>query len=312
MYNFKSRLKAKSALLKSVFSLFLFIYSISSYTQTWKHNISKDFEFSIQDIWGESGLYEAKVVLYNAKTAFVKTIEIADNNVGKLIFPDEFNQTRGRFNKDTITLFNWYIEVNKQRVVLGEVIYNPSPNTLLQLLKYDVIDFEKKQTVWGDVIDGFRWNDKKGENILIRSVLSDTQTNSNHLYIYHFLKAENEFKQVRKITDYVKNCELDMFSTHNIGSIELTDIDKDTIAEVSFSYTNDCACLEDSLAISTKLVLTTKGEKYTIRGGVYLKKNTRFSEYEVGGNLKKNDLYRRFLIKKWKKLASEEEEAIYN
>jgi hypothetical protein len=36
-----------------------------------------------------------------------------------------------------------------------------------------------------------------------------------------------------------------------------------------------------------------------------------FSEYELGGNLKKNDLYRRFLIKKWKKLTGEEE-TIYN
>tara|TARA_B110000305_G_scaffold128309_1_gene143555 strand:- start:545 stop:940 length:396 start_codon:yes stop_codon:yes gene_type:complete len=131
------------------------------------------------------------------------------------------------------------------------------------------------------------------------------------MYIYHFLKSENEFKQVRKLTDYVKNCDLDMFSIHNIESIELTDIDKDTIGEVSFSYTNDCSCLEDSLAITTKLMLLTKEEKYAIRGSYYLNKKAAFLEYEVGGNLKKKDIYRRFLIKKWKKLAGEEE-TIYN
>jgi hypothetical protein len=311
MYNFKKRLKAKNALVKSVFSLFLFTYNTPLYAQTWEHNISKDFEFSIQDMWGESGLYEAKFVLSNAKTAFVKTIEIDDNNIGKLIFPDEFNQTRGKFNKDTITLFNWYIEVKKQKVAFGKVVYNPSPNELLQLFKYDFIDFKKKEVVWGDVVDGFRWNDKKGENILLRSVVSDIKTNSIHLYIYHFLKEDKEFKQVRKLTDYVKNCDLDMFSSHNIESIELTDIDKDTIGEVSFSYTNDCSCLEDSLAITTKLMLITKGEKYAIRGIVYSKKNDVLSEYELGGNLKKNDLYRRFLIKKWKKLTGEEK-TIYN
>ena len=311
MYNFKKRLKAKNALVKSVFSLFLFTYNTPLYAQTWEHNISKDFEFSIQDMWGESGLYEAKFVLSNAKTAFVKTIEIDDNNIGKLIFPDEFNQTRGKFNKDTITLFNWYIEVKKQKVAFGKVVYNPSPNELLQLFKYDFIDFKKKEVVWGDVVDGFRWSDKKGENILLRSVVSDIKTNSIHLYIYHFLKEDKEFKQVRKLTDYVKNCDLDMFSSHNIESIELTDIDKDTIGEVSFSYTNDCSCLEDSLAITTKLMLITKGEKYAIRGIVYSKKNDVLSEYELGGNLKKNDLYRRFLIKKWKKLTGEEK-TIYN
>jgi len=311
MYNFKKRLKAKNALVKSVFSLFLFTYNTPSYTQTWEHNISKDFEFSIQDMWGESGLYEAKFVLSNAKTAFVKTIEIDDNNIGKLIFPDEFNHTRGKFNKDTITLFNWYIEVKKQKVASGKVVYNPSPNELLQLFKYDFIDFKKKEVVWGDVVDGFRWSDKKGENILLRSAVSDIRTKSIHLYIYHFLKEDKEFKQVRKLTDYVKNCELDIFSSHNLESIELTDIDKDTIGEISFSYTNDCSCLEDSLAISTKLMLITKGEKYVIRGFSYLKKNNEPSEYELGGNLKKNDLYRRFLIKKWKKLSSEDK-SIYH
>ena len=65
------------------FSLFLFFCNAPFYTQTWEYNISKDFEFSIQDMWGESGLYEAKFVIYNPKTAFVKTIEIDDNNIGK-------------------------------------------------------------------------------------------------------------------------------------------------------------------------------------------------------------------------------------
>jgi len=311
MYNLEKCLKAKNTLLKSVFSLFLFSCYTTFYSQTWEYNISKDFEFSIQDMWGESGLYEAKFVIYNPKTAFVKTIEIDDDNIGKLVFPDDFSQTRGRFNKDTITLLNWHVEVKNQKVASGKVIYNPSPNELLQLFKYDFFDFEKKELVWGEVVDGVMWNDKKGENILIRSVVSEIKTNGNHLYTYHFLKEHNEFKLVRKLTDYVKNCDLDLFSNHNIESIELTDIDKDTIGEVSFSYTNDCSCLEDSLGISTKLMLITKGEKYAIRGLMHSKKSDAFSEYALGGNLKKRDLYRRFLIKKWKKLTGEEE-TIYN
>lgn len=311
MYSLKKRLKAKNALLKCVFSLFLFFYFPNCYTQTWEYSISKDFEFSIQDKWGESGLYKAKFVLYNQKTAFVKIIEVDDNNIGKLIFPDDFNHTRGKFNKDTITLFNWYIEVKKQKVALGKIIYDPSPNALLQLFTYEYIKCNNKELIWGDVVDGFQWVDKEGENIILRSVLMDVKNHSKHLYIYHFLKASNEFKLVRKLTDYVKNCDLDIFSSHNIESIELTDINKDTIGEISFSYTNDCSCIEDSLAISTKLMLVTKGEKYAIRGFIDPKKKKPVLEYEVGGNLKKKDLYRRFLIKKWKRISSEEK-TIYN
>lgn len=305
MYKLKKRANTLVALKKSVFLFFLFTHSIKSYTQTWQHKISKDFEFSIQDMWGERGFYAAKFVVYNTKTVLTKTIEIDDNNIGKLIFPDEFNQVSGSFNKDTITSFDWYVEVKKQKVASGKVTYNPSPNELLQLNKYDFIEFENKQKVWGDVVDGFWWNDKRGENILFRCTLIDTKKNNSHVYIYHFLKTKNEFKQVRKLTDYVKNCDMDIFSKHNIESIELTDIDKDTIAEVSFSYTSDCSCLEDGLPIVTKLMLITKGEKYAIRGAVNSKKTEISSEYEIGGNLLKNDIYRRFLIKKWKNLAGE-------
>ena len=67
MYKINKEFKAKSAFVKSVFSLFLFIQSISCFSQTWNYNISKDFEFSIQDVWGESGLYDEKFVLSNSK-----------------------------------------------------------------------------------------------------------------------------------------------------------------------------------------------------------------------------------------------------
>jgi len=311
MYKNSKAFKAKSTLIKGVFSLFLFIQSTPLFAQTWEYKISKDFEFSIQDKWGESGLYTAKFVLWNARTAFVKNIEIEDDNIGKLVFPDDFKQTRGHFKQDTITEFEWYIEVKKQRVAFGKVSYNPSPNTLLQLLKFSDIDFDDSDIIWGDVTDGYKWEDKKGENIFIRSVLVDSKSNSIHLYFYHFLKETEEFILMRKLTDYVKNCDLDMFANHNIESIELTDIDKDTIAEISFSYSVDCSCLEDSVPIKTKLMLFTKGEKYGIRGTISQKANGLGSEHEIGGNLLKNDLYRRFLFKKWKKLAGEQE-TIYN
>jgi hypothetical protein len=69
MYKFKTRLKAKNALLKCVFSLFLFSCYLPLFSQTWEYSISKDFEFSIQDKWGESGLYEVKFVMYNQKNS---------------------------------------------------------------------------------------------------------------------------------------------------------------------------------------------------------------------------------------------------
>ncbi len=72
-------------------------------------------------------------------------MRVDDNNIGKLVFPDEFNHTRGKFNKDTITLFNWYIEVKKQKVASGKLVYDPSPNALLQLFTYEFFDFNNRR-----------------------------------------------------------------------------------------------------------------------------------------------------------------------
>lgn len=311
MYINNNLFKAKSMFNKYVFSLFLLLYISNLYSQTWEYSISKDYEFSIQDLWGESGVYKAKFVIYNAKIAFVKELYIIEDQVEKLLFPDDFIHTRGRFNKDTITNFDWYIEVKRKKVVSGKLEYNPSPNTTLQLSTHEIIENKYKSIIWGTIIDSYSWEDMKGENIFVRSKTIDTKQNSAHLYFYHFIKEDDEYILVRKFTDYIKDCDLDIIVNHSIESIELTDIDKDTIAEISFTYSVDCSCIEDSLPVITKIFLTTKGEKYVIRGRMSSKENNNISKYKVGGNLKKNNLYRRFLIKKWKKEAGEEE-TVYN
>jgi len=311
MYKNKKLTKAKSAILKGVFSLFLCIIFSNLSAQTWQLNISKDYEFSIQDIWGENDVYEAKFVLFNNKTAFVKKVVIAADNIGKLVFPDEFTQTRGKFNKDTITHFNWYIEVKKKKIFEGELDYNPSPNTILQLSKYDIIDRKLNEKIWGRIIDSYTWEDKKGENIFIRSKLFDKKTNSMHLYFYHFRVDSENYLLVRKFTDYVKYCDEDILAKNKIESIELTDINKDTVAEISFLYNVGCSCINDSLPIKTKLILTTDGNKYAIRGIMSQRQKTVIKEYKIGDNLKKEPLFNRFLEKKWKREAGEKE-TIYN
>lgn len=289
-------------------SLFLLVNSTSLYSQTWQYVITPDFEFGIKDKWGELEHYEAKFVVANPRTAFVKEIEVNGDEWGKLLFPSEFIQTRGKFNPDSLTNFDWYIEVKNKIVAEGYITYDSSPNEVLQLNKYDPIGIRDKIDVWGNIQDAYSWIDKNGLNIFIRSKLNVEK--GRYLYVYHFLEKEDNYIQVRKITDFVTNCDFEINAKHQLESIELTDINRDTIGEISFIYSVDC--ISDVSPATTKLILLNQGKKYAVRGVSKICINEESNQlmggsYELGNELNAEPVIRRFMEKKWERFVNDNE-----
>ena len=70
MYNFKKRLKAKNALLKCVFSFFLFPFYLSFFAQTWESSISKDFVTSASVITNGGSNLRIFLPEYNKSNPF--------------------------------------------------------------------------------------------------------------------------------------------------------------------------------------------------------------------------------------------------
>ena len=118
------------------------------------------------------------------------------------------------------------------------------------------------------------WDDANGANILIVSRTADyekydkeTEQNAQNaeLYVYHYtLNEMGQYKLLRKITDYVKACPLDMTLAFQDESLKITDLDKDGTAEITFVYR--LACRGDVSGAEQKLMLLENGEKYAIRG----------------------------------------------
>lgn len=88
-------------------------------------------------------------------------------------------------------------------------------------------------------------------------------------------------REVWKAKDFVKQCEFDLELEVLENSIEVTDLDDDGIAEVSFLY--KLGCRSDVSPLDVKLLMYEGSTKYALRGQSY----ERVGETEyMGGEFK--------------------------
>ena len=115
------------------------------------------------------------------------------------------------------------------------------------------------------------WTDKNGENLLL---LSSWQTKSRDqggdvepsafLTVDHVLLAGGQVKAtLRSVRDGIEACPLDLTAEFR-SKAEVTDLDHDGFAEVTFAYA--ISCKGDISPDVLKLVVIENGEKFILRG----------------------------------------------
>lgn len=125
----------------------------------------------------------------------------------------------------------------------------------------------------GKPIISARWTDKNGSNLLLIT-LGDhqskpypgepsLQSGEQYLYGYHYLLGSTP-RKLWQITDFVKECEVDLTLYYVANSLTITDLDKDGIAETAFLYR--LACRGDVIPADQKLLLHEGATKYALRG----------------------------------------------
>ena len=149
----------------------------------------------------------------------------------------------------------------------------------LTLTKVEEGDLPSNCDYKGHVVDAHSWSDKNGKNYIVRTITeieygeesgatdeeSWTSYGSQQIYAYHYAtNSEGEVEEMRMVQDYVDMCEFDIMMSHEINSLSLTDIDGDSLAEVSFIYR--LACTSDVSPSTQKLLLLESGVKYILRG----------------------------------------------
>ena len=168
----------------------------------------------------------------------------------------------------------------------------------------------------GSIISGKRWSDKNGENIIILTTTKEHSTGkkgfdgeferAKELYGYQYVKKSEGWSQLWKINDFVKDCPLDLTLEFIGGSLTVTDLNNDGVAETTFLY--KMACRGDVSPCDLKLIMHEGETKYAIRGIMKMYVDNRWygGEYKVDKSF--NDAPSGFLEyakEQWNKFKTE-------
>lgn len=186
---------------------------------------------------------------------------------------------------------------------------SPNENTVPMLeFKASMIN---KKLYKGQIKQGKRWKDDRGENIVILTQTGvywadvyDAMRGAK-LYAYHFIKmADNTFKEIWKISEVVDDCAFDVRCDFFSNSLTVTDLDNDGLAEVGFALVKGCRL--EAAPDEKKLVFYEGKDLYMITGTTSVIKGAQ----KLGGD--KNvadkfedapDAFLEFADKQWNKFG---------
>jgi hypothetical protein len=179
-------------------------------------------------------------------------------------------------NPDTIQSANDSIEVEFSRI---------------QPVKIAVTDLPNDLKFKGKVQEAWQWKDKLGDNILIASYIApydDKQKNeygeegqTAELHTFHYLRKDSGYKILWKISDTEKACPFDITCGFIDGSMTVTDLNNNGIAETKVQYA--IACRSDVSPAYMKLIMHEDTVKYSLRGNRWLKYSPEF-KFEITEN----------------------------
>jgi hypothetical protein len=163
--------------------------------------------------------------------------------------------------------------------------------TEVSMLQFDKSDLPSEIKYTGDIVTGKRWTDKNGENILILTKTKIKETKAKQpdfgdnvraceLYGYHYVNSGGAYTLLWKINDLVNDCVFDLTLDFIPGSLSITDLNDNGIAESTFLY--KMSCRSDVSPSELKLMMHENDNKYALRGNMLIK----IEGFSDGGNYK--------------------------
>ncbi len=124
----------------------------------------------------------------------------------------------------------------------------------------------------GHVSEMWQWKDRTGDNMLILSardvyndkIVDGEQTRAAQIYAYQWVKVDTGYQVVWKLTDYITECPFDVTLGFFAKSTRITDLDADSVAEVTLVY--KMGCRSDVSPDYMKLIMREGAQKYALRG----------------------------------------------
>jgi hypothetical protein len=152
--------------------------------------------------------------------------------------------------------------------------------TEVSMLQFDKSDLPSEVKYTGAIVTGKRWTDKNGENILILTKTDlkrvkakqpdfEEYVNEAELFGYQYVSSGGAYSLLWKINDLVKDCPFDLTLDFIPGSLSITDINDNGIAESTFLY--KLSCRSDVSPSELKLIMHENDTKYALRGNMFIK-----------------------------------------
>jgi hypothetical protein len=177
--------------------------------------------------------------------------------------------------------------------------------------KIDTLKLPKEVKYPGKITYAVSWTDSLGLNYLFLTETGEyiTKSPEGHdwknamLYAYHYIRKNDSKKLLWRVYDYSKDCPFDISLKFIDKALNVTDLDKNGVAEVWLMYENQCT--SDVSPAPTKIIMYEGNKKYAVRGENIIQiSKDRYGDgkYTLDESLKKgNPLFKQFAINLWEK-----------
>jgi hypothetical protein len=170
-------------------------------------------------------------------------------------------------------------------------------------------------TYRGELVVARQWKDRNGENVVVlsRTTAKTRDGVTRFLFGVHSRNVDGRWQAVWEMKDWVDRCDLDLVCEFVPASLEVTDLDGNGTAEVSFLYR--LGCRGDISPDDQKLLLYQGAAKHALRGTVRVTYPRAVEIAPSGGDFKADAAFRkappsflRFARDKWDRLGAERRE----
>ncbi|SFE79414.1 M949_RS01915 family surface polysaccharide biosynthesis protein [Thermoflexibacter ruber] len=167
----------------------------------------------------------------------------------------------------------------------------------------------------GKVVKSLSWTDKNGDNMLVLTEIAPFLSQKRkgeddyydaELYAYLYVKKGGTYQLLWKVTDFVRQCILDITTTFLTDALSVTDLDGNGIAETWLMYR--LACRGDVSPSTMKLIMYEGDKKYAVRGTckIVMGDESYGGEMNMDANFKNGlQVFREYAQKKWKGFEKE-------
>jgi hypothetical protein len=166
--------------------------------------------------------------------------------------------------------------------------------------------------IQGKLVAASRFTDMRGDNLVVLSETAafaspkpesdDERDAALHAQLWRLVSGA--WSPVWQVQDRVQRCSFDVACQFKPQSLEVTDLDANGVAEVSFLY--QIACVSDVSPWQQKLVLVEDGNKHLLRGVERLVSRVNGKPVSEGGSMVVDKsfnsapaAFKTFAVQKW-------------